>query len=83
MIEQVHKAAKAMDPTDDKYPKMVAYLDRLYEMKTKSRRIRVSPDTIALIVGNLLGIVVIVAYEQKHVLTSKALNRTVQPERHK
>jgi hypothetical protein len=35
---------------------------------------RVSPDTLAAVAGNLLGIIVIVGYENKHVITSKALS---------
>lgn len=36
------------------------------------RRFKVSPDTLAIVLGNLVGIAVVVGYERAHVLTSKA-----------
>lgn len=71
------------DPTDPSYAKMVVFLDRLHEIKAKTSRVRVSPDTIALIAGNLLGILLIIMYEQKHVMTSKAQSMLIRPERQK
>lgn len=56
----------------ESYPKLLAHLKQLEEMKAKAKRSPVSSDTIALVAGNLLGILIIVAYEQKHVLSSKA-----------
>jgi hypothetical protein len=35
---------------------------------------RVSKDTLVLVAGNLLGIVVILGYEKAHVVTSRAMN---------
>ncbi|MET0786968.1 MAG: hypothetical protein ABWY25_09695 [Paenisporosarcina sp.] len=52
---------------------MVDHLERLMKMKAEERRNRVSPDTMAIVGGNLLGILVIVAYEQKHVMVSRGL----------
>lgn len=40
----------------------------LYEKKHK-----VSPDTMAVIAGNLLGILLILGYEKTDIITSKAL----------
>ena len=34
---------------------------------------RVSPDTMAIVAGNLLGIALIVGHERMNVVTSKAL----------
>jgi hypothetical protein len=34
---------------------------------------RISPDTLAVIAGNLLGIVLILTYEKVNVITTKAL----------
>lgn len=43
------------------------------------RRFKVSHDTLAIVVGNLLGIGVVVAYERAHVLTSKAFTNVLKP----
>lgn len=62
-----------------KYNQCVDRLDRLMEMKADERRSRIDPNTVLIVLGNLLGILAIVAYEQKHVMASRALgfvNRT-------
>lgn len=57
----------------EEFAKMTAQLERLYKLKEIESRKRVSPDTLALIAGNLAGIVLIISYERAHVITSKAL----------
>lgn len=60
--------------TDPEYAVMVSQLERLYKLKEiDSPKKRVSPDTVALIAGNLAGILLILNYERAHVVTSKAL----------
>ena len=62
------------EPFDaDRYAKMVGQLDRLHKMREQYIPKRVSPDTLALIIGNIVGIVLILGYERANVLTSKAL----------
>ena len=60
-----------LDNTEE-YSKKLVYLERLHEIKAKNRPARVSGDTMAIVVGNLVGILIIVMYEQKHVLSTKA-----------
>ena len=64
----------ACDVGSDEYSKTLSHLERLYMIKAENRKNRVTPDAILIVAGNLLGILVIVAYEQKHVLGSKALS---------
>lgn len=59
------------DPTEEEYEKI---LDRLHKLNSVPSRSKVNADTIAIVLGNLFGILVIVAYEQKHVFASKASN---------
>jgi hypothetical protein len=69
-------------PDSPEYPKLVMHLERLVRLKAEEARRRVSPDTVLIVSGNLLGILIIVAYEQKHVMVSKGLGfilRTNQP----
>lgn len=67
-------------PENEEYEQFLKHLDRLMEMKVdESRRSRIDPNTVLIVLGNLLGILVIVAYEQKHVFVSRAVgfvNRT-------
>lgn len=59
-------------PGDEDYPTKLEYLERVaaLESKEKDKR-RVSPDAVVKVVGTVLSILVIVAYEQKHVFASK------------
>lgn len=66
---------------DEKYPQLLSLLERLNELKTQGRRERMSRDMIGQIFGNLAGILIIVAYEQKHVWRSAAVPRLIQPKK--
>lgn len=59
--------------TED-YQIMVDQLVKLYALKEDNSKRRISPDTLATVVANVIGIVLIVGHERAHVVTSKALN---------
>lgn len=55
------------------YPELLQHLDKLTTIQRAEKSDRkVSPDTMLLVLGNIMGIIIIVAYEQKHVIRSKA-----------
>ncbi len=60
------------DRSTKEYSSMADQLAKLYPLLGKTEK-RVSPDTLAAIAGNLLGIVMILGHERAHVVTSKAL----------
>ncbi len=74
-IDRLHADMQSIDPWSDQYATMADNLTKLYKLRAedKSERYLPSPDTLALIVANLVGITIIVGYEQKHVVASKAL----------
>jgi hypothetical protein len=55
------------------YAKTADQLAKLYAIRDNKDSTRISPDTLITVGGNLLGILVIVMYESRNVLTSKAL----------
>lgn len=59
------------EPDTKEYSATLAQLERLYALKTNSRR-GVSPDTLAIVMGNLAGILIIVNFERLHLNASKA-----------
>jgi hypothetical protein len=78
-IAKVLTRMNEIGPDNQEYAEFVKHLDRLIEMKADERRSRIDPNTVVIVLGNLLGILVIIAYEQKHVMVSRALgfvNRT-------
>lgn len=72
-IESVLNALKGEDPETEKFKQMREQLTELYAIRNENRSRRVSADTLANIAANLFGIGVIVGYEQKHIITSKAV----------
>lgn len=78
LITDVIESMTQIGPYSDEYEKQLAYLARLNELKAAKKPERVSRDTMALVLGNLVGILIIVMYENKHVFTSKAFNERVK-----
>lgn len=79
LITEVLDEMSLIGPTSEKYQDLMAYLERLQQLKTYTRSEPLSRNTIALIAGNLMGILLIIAYEQKHVMTSKGFGEVVRP----
>lgn len=78
-IDAVLNEMETIGVNSDRYPVQMTYLERLHELKTKTRQPSVSRDTLIVVAGNLVGILLVVAYEQKHVITSKAFGQLVRP----
>lgn len=72
-IKRVLDEMEAYGPDSPEWPMLVDRLEELSKLKAEYRPKRVNPDTRAIVLGNLAGILIIVAYEQKHVMTSKAV----------
>lgn len=75
VIEELHKSMN----NPERYSALLEHLDRLNGIKAKQRRTPMSRDTMAIVAGNLLGILIIVAYENKHVMTSKGFTQIIRP----
>lgn len=48
-------------------------IEKIHAMEKEDRPSRVSPDTVVMVAGNLLGILFIVLHEERHIMSSKAL----------
>lgn len=64
-------------PDSPEWDPLMEKLERLTALQARDKK-SIDPNTIALVAGNLLGILVIVAYEQKHVFTSKGLSQLLK-----
>lgn len=71
-IETILSEMEGYTCDEDEYDKMSDQLKKLYKLKALDKPERVSKDTLAIITGNVLVAVVIVAYEQKHIITTRA-----------
>jgi hypothetical protein len=75
VIEALLKQMAEDDPKTKEYAAMADQLSKLMAMKKEvNSGLTISADTWALIAANLVGILIIVTYEQAgHVITTKAL----------
>lgn len=72
-IDRVLESMNTYGPGTPEYPDLLALLERLNEQKTKMKRPPLfSPDAILGTVSTLGSVLIIVAYEQRHVWLSKA-----------
>lgn len=72
-IDRILCQANYISPDTEEYAKIMENVEKLYKAKSYEKSRSVSPDTIAVVLGNLLGIGLILGYEQRNVITSKAL----------
>ena len=73
-IDDVLRHMEQETPGTPEFEAMTDQLVKLHAMKTTESPSRVSPDTLATIAANLLGILVIVGHERTNIITSKALS---------
>lgn len=74
VIDELIADMKSSDTDTEAYKHRVDQLVKLYKLKEFDSKKRVSADTMAVVAGNLLGIVLIVGHERAHIVTSKALS---------
>lgn len=72
------KELEVHDPESKEFQEAFNHLERVINLRSKEKK-TFSPDQMLLVFGNLLGILIVVAYEQKHVMTSKAKDFTLKP----
>jgi hypothetical protein len=78
-INRVLGELKEADLGSEEYMDRLSHLERLSRLRNEQQNHRVSPDTMAIIATNLLGILIIVGYEQGHVMASKSLGFVLRP----
>lgn len=77
-IEAILLDMKDMDINSDEYEVALNHLSTLHEIKSKEKKWNVSPDTMAVVAANLLGIILILKHEELNVITSKAMNFVIK-----
>lgn len=73
-ITRVMDEMATLDPESDEYTVLLAKLERLMNLKPDTGKREVSRDALIAAGAQLAGILTIVVYESKHVLTSKAMS---------
>lgn len=73
-IEDLARNMQYKDPDSDEYGTMLNRLERLKKLQANHSQKQISPDTLIIVGGNLVGILIIVMHERANVITSKALS---------
>jgi hypothetical protein len=76
ITESVYDEMIIATPDSDEFRAQLENLERLTTLKSK--KVKVSHDTLAIVIGNVMCVLVVVMYEQKHVFTSKALGNMLK-----
>lgn len=72
-IDDLYRIMDMYPAHSDEYKAAVAQLGKLYPLKEDNSKRQVSPDTLVIVAGNLIGIAVIIFHERAEVISSKAL----------
>ena len=72
-IEVVLDHIKDLKPGTEDYAAALNNLEALYKIRNVKMEIRVKPETVLMVAGNLLGIVLILNHEKANVISTKAL----------
>jgi hypothetical protein len=67
-----------VQPDSGEYTAITSNLEKLYKAKGEDTPCRIKPDTIAIVAGNLLGILLILKYEELNIITTKALSFVIK-----
>jgi len=79
-IDRVFLSMADVDPDTKEYAQMTKQLSKLIKLRAQAQR-KLSPDTRAVVLGNLAGILMIVGHERAHVVTSRAINFVLKASR--
>lgn len=68
--------------TSDDYKKILNRLEQLYDLRSKKNgcreRERISPNTVLVVAGGIAEILLIMNYENLHVISTKAWSRVLR-----
>jgi len=78
-IENVLEVMGLLNADSVEYTKMANNLDTLMKARSYSKdQTTVSMDTVWTVGGSIIGILILIGYEQAHVITSKALGFVIK-----
>lgn len=73
LIDRVMDDMHTKGPEANEYPTLLSHLERLYQLKFSDKREPININNLITVGGTFVCVCVMVAYEHKHVFTTKAL----------
>ena len=77
-IDKLHDEILLLDDSDEILPSKMDRLEKLYELNALVAKGKVSKDTVLIVGGNILGILLILNFEKMGIITSKGLGLIVK-----
>lgn len=78
-IDRLLSELATKNPGTDDFNKLLDQIDHLARLQDIEKSKRVKTDTIWIVAGNVVGILIIVAYEHGHVVASRGLTFIMKP----
>lgn len=79
VIDSILEKLSTMDPSSEEYEQVVANLETLMKAESyKKDSSKVSADTKWVVIAGILELVLIMGFEQSHVITTKAFGRILR-----
>lgn len=75
LIDAANSHLFTLEPKDPAYEETLEKIERLHKLRAHEKDgFKVSPDTLVLVLGNLVGILLIMNYEKLDVISTKAFS---------
>lgn len=82
-MDRLSTLLRDTDPDSPEYTLLIDELTQLSEIQAKQKPVkevkRIDPNTVLVVLGGLAEIVLIMSYENLHVLSTKAFGRILRP----
>lgn len=78
-IARLTNSLSMVDPTEEEYATIKQHLQDLHALSQKEKRKKISGDAMVAAAASIGGILIMVAYEHSHVISSKATNFIHKP----
>ena len=73
-IDAVLAIMSTWEPSSPEYTAMTKNLEVLYKARNEEKTRKIKPDTVLVVAANLVGIILILGYEETNIIRSKAMS---------
>lgn len=77
VVDKLMSELNEYGPDTEEFKAAMGYLDKIHKFRSNTKK-GVDANTIAIVAGNLAGILIIVGYERMHSVTTKALGYVIK-----
>jgi hypothetical protein len=72
-IDRIHALMLNEDPKSEEYQTLLNTFERLLKLQDESRTSAINPNTLLVVGGNVVCVLIVVGYERGHIVASRAL----------